>query len=378
MAAIGHDDLDDVMFAIETRAQEHFLDRRAFHGFRRVVDQIDDHAPQQFAVGAYQWQVRRQILPYADSLQPPVENRQGLIHDCVGRSRRKLGGGEARELRKFFDQALPACRTSRPISAEHSPTSRTSSGGSFFATSGFAVPLEVARQPLGRKLDRRKRILDFVGDALRHFLPGRRLLRAKQFGQVIDHHHVAAIRAPRPKRAHGYRRVQQPARRGKFQLLRGRAHAQRAPNQDVHVVGRFIPQQLHEAQRLPRILAEDANRRRIHPPDRFRFIDGNNARGNILENGFDQRAAPFQFLHGLLQVLREDVDLPAAVGELLGHAIEGADQRSQFVLGLHVHVRFIISRDDLLRCLGQRLDGNGNLLGQEEAPTKSPKKSTGW
>ena len=62
--------------------------------------------------------------------------------------------------------------------------------------------------------------------------------------------------------------------------------------------------------------------RGIHAPDRFRFVDGNNAGRNIFEDRFHQCAAPLQLLHRLLQVLREDVDLASAIPELFGHPVE--------------------------------------------------------
>ena len=44
-------------------------------------------------------------------------------------------------------------------------------------------------------------------------------------------------------------------------------------------------------------------------------IQRNHAGGNIFEHGFHQLAAAFEFLHGLLQVARELVDLRAAVAQ---------------------------------------------------------------
>ncbi len=81
------------------------------------------------------------------------------------------------------------------------------------------------------------------------------------------------------------------------------------------------------------------------------LIDGNYAGGNIFENRFHQRAAALQFLHGLLQVLREHINLAAAVAQLLGHPVEGTHQRFQFILRLHVDARLEIARDDFLRRL---------------------------
>ena len=48
-------------------------------------------------------------------------------------------------------------------------------------------------QSLGGKLDRRKRITDFVRQTFRHFAPCGLFLRPHQDGNVINHHHHAVI-----------------------------------------------------------------------------------------------------------------------------------------------------------------------------------------
>ncbi len=90
----------------------------------------------------------------------------------------------------------------------------------------------------------------------------------------------------------------------------------------MYGVGRLFSEKLHKAHRLPGVLAKHADRGRIDALDCFCFIYGNNARGNIFEDRFHQRAPPLQLLHRLLQVLRENVDLSAAVAELFRHPIE--------------------------------------------------------
>ena len=42
---------------------------------------------------------------------------------------------------------------------------------------------------LGAESDGRQRVLDLVRDAARHFVPGRRLLRAQQFAGVFEDTH---------------------------------------------------------------------------------------------------------------------------------------------------------------------------------------------
>ncbi len=53
---------------------------------------------------------------------------------------------------------------------------------------------EFAADAFGRKLDRRQRILDFVGDAARDVAPGRGALRGDELGDVVERDDVAVAR----------------------------------------------------------------------------------------------------------------------------------------------------------------------------------------
>jgi hypothetical protein len=139
----------------------------------------------------------------------------------------------------------------------------------------------------------------------------------------------------------------------------------------MHGASCLFPQELHEALRLPSAFAKHANRGRIHAPDGFRFVHGNDSGGNIFEDCFHQRPAAFEFLHRLLQILREDADLMSAVAKLLRHSVERADQRLQLVLRLDLYSSLVIALDDLLRCFGQRLNRDGDLLGQVQSKPRS-------
>ena len=55
--------------------------------------------------------------------------------------------------------------------------------------------VKVARDPLGRKLNRRQRILDLMRDSLSYFAPRRGALSRQQFRKVFDHQHDAAALA---------------------------------------------------------------------------------------------------------------------------------------------------------------------------------------
>ena len=52
--------------------------------------------------------------------------------------------------------------------------------------------------------------------------------------------------------------------------------------------------------------------------------------------------------------------------QLLGHAIERAHQRAEFVLRLHVDAMIEIAARNFARRLGQRLNRHGHLLGKKQ------------
>ena len=76
---------------------------------------------------------------------------------------------------------------------------------------GLAV---LAPQPLGRKLDRRQRVLDLVRDAARDVGPGRGALRRHQIGDVVERDDVAVLGLGRLLGGDPHREVALAALRG--------------------------------------------------------------------------------------------------------------------------------------------------------------------
>src|SRR5262249_56521266 len=93
-------------------------------------------------------------------------------------------------------------------------------------------------------------------------------------------------------------------------------------------------------------------------------IEREGAGRNVFKDGFDQLAAALEFADGILEVVGELIDLEAGVTQLCGHAIEGADEVAQFVVGLFGDLVVEIARGDFASAFGQGLDGPGDLLGE--------------
>ena len=240
------------------------------------------------------------------------------------------------------------------------------------------LPGQVAGQSFGGELDGRQRVPDLVGDALRHFLPSGCLLRAQQFGEVVDHDDVTCVRPVRAERAHGYRSVNQTAAQTDFELFPGRSHSQGASNQMLNIVRDLVADQVGQVVGFARALAKNLARRGVDAQELTLGIEGENPGGNVLQHRLDQDAAAIQLLNGLLEMLRELVNLLAAIRQLRGHGVEGAYQRSQLVLSLDLHAGIEAAGGDLVGGFGQRLDRDGDFLGKEESePSGGKKKQDG-
>ncbi len=99
---------------------------------------------------------------------------------------------------------------------------------------GFGAALEMADEALGRKLNRRERVLDFVRDAASNLLPSGGFLRKKEFGEVVDDEDIAGVGAARAEGADGDGGVKNAASDNHFDFTRGDAHAKGAAHKVLH------------------------------------------------------------------------------------------------------------------------------------------------
>ena len=224
------------------------------------------------------------------------------------------------------------------------------------------MPIQLPKQPLRRKLDRRERILDFVRDSLRHFLPCRRFLRLQKpvKSSITTTKPGFERRGPSELTVTAARTSRPPV--GNLNFARSGTHPQRTPHQVQRGARRVFAEKVRQGASLASRLAQNRHHGGIHARDLAGTIERNHARGNIFEDGFHQLAAAFALFHRLFEAARELVDLPASLAKLFGHAIEGTDQRPKFVLRLNFDAMVEISPGNLPRGLRQRLDRDGYLL----------------
>ena len=185
--------------------------------------------------------------------------------------------------------------------------------------------------------------------------------------------------AARAERAHGHRGVNHAAVQAEFQFLRGRSHAQGAANQVLDVAGGVAADQSRarssaSRERSPKIWRAAVLMRRMLALG----IERKNAGGNIFETVSIRSRRRSSSCTACCRLLRELVDLLAAVGELRGHVVERAHQRAQFVLRLDLHLGIEMAGGDFAGGFGQGLDRHGDFLGQvERKPGGAKKKQDG-
>src|SRR5215467_2226774 len=116
--------------------------------------------------------------------------------------------------------------------------------------------------------------------------------------------------------------------------------------------------------------AEDLGDGGIEPDDVALGVERKSAGRNVFKDGLDKLASSFEFTHGLLEIVRELIDLRARVAELGGHAVEGADKIAELVVRLLGNLVVKIARGDFAGAFGQCLDGTGYLLREIERDPK--------
>ncbi len=205
-----------------------------------------------------------------------------------------------------------------------------------------------------------------MGDAASDFLPGGGFLRTQQFGEVVEHEHVAGVSAARTKGADGHGQMQNSPANHSFNFARDHAHAQGAAHQVLHRASGFAAEQFVERLFVARAVTEHAADSAIAAQDRSAGIERNHAGGNILEHGFHQLAATLELLHGLLKISGELINLRAVVAQLRGHIVEGADQDAKLVLSLVGHLIFKIAGGNFAGAFREGLNGYGDLFGEKQ------------
>src|SRR5208337_1363007 len=216
------------------------------------------------------------------------------------------------------------------------------------------------------ELDGRKRILDLVGDAAGHFLPGGRFLGAKNFREVVEDQHEAGVGFARAQGTDGNGEMEDAAASHELNFARNDAHTQRAPHQVLEDAAGFGPEEEFGGTKVTRGHPEHLVDGGVGAQDIAVGVEGDDAGGNVLEDGFHQLAASLEFLNGLLEVAGELVNLGAVVAQLRGHSVEGADQPAELVLDLFRNLKLEITGGNFARALGEGLNGHSDLLCEEQ------------
>ena len=363
LAGVGDGDFDVFGVGVGAGGDSDVADRRGFEGFGGVVNEIDDDAAEKSGIGANDGKIFGERGFERDAVEAAGENFDGFADDGVDVGGFEFGGREADEFGEFVDE-----------SGERADFALDEAGAFLHKTREFRVArrsgfsgiacFEVMRKALRRERDRREGILDFVGDAACDFLPGGGFLGAEEFGEVVENDDVTGVGAARAERADGDRGVKQAAASDEFEFASDNAHAERAAHEGFDRACVFEADELLESFGVGGGGFEDARDGGVGANDFAGFVERENAGGNVLENGFHETAATFEFLDRELKAGGELVDLRAGVAELRGHGVEGTNEDAEFVLSLLGDLILEIAGGDFAGGFGERLHGRGDLFGE--------------
>ena len=236
-----------------------------------------------------------------------------------------------------------------------------------------------------------ERILDLVRHPPSDLPPGELLLRAQQFGGVLQHQHVAVMGAfdaaagfqqrDRDLQVHGASAARAVPRGCHLHLARGRAHAMAAPQQVVKLFHRLGGEDFFDGGADEGGLAAGVEHLRESAVGQHHTAPGVQ-RGNAIGDGLEHRlqfaAACFQRGVGLGELGIGSLDRLAAAFQVGGHMVEAADQFAELFGGALSHATRIVAGGDRLHCVGQRFHRLGHLLGEvKRQPTGGEQRQAG-
>ena len=91
-------DFDGLGVVVHAGRNCDFAERRGLERFGGVVDQVDDYAAEQAAIGADGRKILRKRSFQRDAIEAAGKDFDGFLDDGVRARRCELGGGEANEL----------------------------------------------------------------------------------------------------------------------------------------------------------------------------------------------------------------------------------------------------------------------------------------
>ena len=224
-------------------------------------------------------------------------------------------------------------------------------------------------QPLGTQLDRRQRILDFVGEAPRHLAPGRDLLSPDERCDIIEHQHRPFRRAPfAGQRRRRDRQVQLPAFARQRDFLRQHIGLGARGDKGGHRL-QIRPRKgrLHRMADDRPIQIEQPGRRAVDGGHEPRRVHRHDARRDSLQNRFYITSSSFDFLMLPLQLDGRPFNLSSTRDQLAGHGIESVDERPELVVRLRFDALVEPTGANLTRRRRQHLNGTRDPLGQVQA-----------
>ena len=154
------------------------------------------------------------------------------------------------------------------------------------------MPAIAALQPFGRELDRRQRVLDFMGDAARDVGPGGAALRGDEVGDVVERDDAALVGAERiAGHAHVEQALAAVARQCRLALMQPGTHRARL-GQNLAELGQHVLDATPDQRAAGGIGTKQPLGGGVADRNDAAFIDADDARRHARQGRLDE-GAPF-------------------------------------------------------------------------------------
>src|SRR5258705_2839011 len=101
-AGIGNGNFNSIGFRAQLRGYDDFAEGLTFEGFGGVVDEVDDDAAEELAVGANRGKVRLEVKLEMDAVEAAVEELQCFANGGGGGGLGGVGGGGGGRMGKML------------------------------------------------------------------------------------------------------------------------------------------------------------------------------------------------------------------------------------------------------------------------------------
>jgi hypothetical protein len=334
-------------------------EKAALHGFRGIVDEIGERAPDGIAICHHRGKSRFEDALNGNAFETSSEKSECVFGNLIHIAGTRLGRGKLRECRELVDESSKSSNA-----GEDDFTALTDNRRRV----GLAT-IEMPADAFCGKCDGGEGVLDFVRYPLSDFFPGDLPLGAKEFRGVFDDEDCSRAVAGQLEPSAGDGEMKVAPAYMEFDFSGCGTHALTPTNDArkfIENIRRKNRIKLLALEASAFILAHEDSEGAIGLEDRSRGVECDDARGDVFENDFQLAAAFLNGLVGSSELGRRRLSKLAAGVEVFCHVIEGTDEFGHFARSDEGNAVFIFACGNFVHCVRESFDRTGDLLGKKE------------